>query len=144
MGTEKGRKMYPRYQSRSEGDKSAKNVIFATLNPDMRRFRTYIGLFLTVVFCSYYAGISLFSHTHISNGSSVVHSHLGGGAQHDHSDSQYAVIDILSNFQSECAVDFFCGATPFFLLYESFTAYEAPSFLNEVCPVHTLRGPPQA
>ena len=136
--------LYPRYQSRSEGDKSAKNAIFATLNPDMRRFSTYIGLFLTVVFCSYYAGISMFSHTHITNGSSVVHSHLGGGAQHDHSDSQYAVIDILSNFQSECAVDFFCAATPFFLLSESFTAYEAPSFLNEVHSVHALRGPPQA
>ena len=111
---------------------------------NVKTLRTYIALGLMMIFCSYYAGISMFSHTHITNGSSVVHSHLGGGAQHDHSDSQYAVIDILSNFQSECAVDFFCAATPFFLLSESFTAYEAPSFLNEVHSVHALRGPPQA
>ena len=51
-----------------------------------------MALWLMVIFCSYYAGISMFSHTHIANGSSVVHSHLGGDADHDHSDSQYAVI----------------------------------------------------
>ena len=109
----------------------------------MRRIRAYSALFLLLVFGCYFSSISLFSHTHIVHGSSVVHSHLGGGTQHDHSDSQYAVIDILSYFQSECAVDFFSVGTPFFLLSESYAGYEAPSFLNEVRPVHTLRGPPQ-
>ena len=97
-----------------------------------------------LIFCTYYAGISMFAHTHISNGTSVVHSHLGGGSDHDHSDSQYAVIDILSNLQSEAAVCFFYVGTPFLLLSESFIGYAAPSFLTEVRPVHALRGPPQA
>ena len=101
-------------------------------------------MFLLLVFSCYYSGISMFSHTHIVHGSSVVHSHLGGGAEHDHSDSQYAVIDILSNFQSESAADFSRIETPFLLSSESYIGYEAPSFLTQVHPVHTLRGPPQA
>ena len=110
----------------------------------MRQKRTYLALGLLLIFCSYYAGISMFSHTHISNGSSVVHSHLGGGTEHDHSDSQYAVIDILSNFQSESAVCFHSICTPFFQLSESYTVYEAPFHPDEVLTSYTLRGPPQA
>ena len=111
---------------------------------EMRHLRTYLAGFLLLLFGCYYSGISLFSHTHVVNGSFVVHSHLGGGADHDHSDSQYAVIDILSNFQSETAVDPVCVGTPFFALSEIFIGYEAPSSLSEVLPVHTLRGPPAA
>ena len=93
---------------------------------------------------SCHSGISLFSHTHVVNGSSVVHSHLGGGADHDHSDSQYAVIDILSDFQSESATGFYSVGTVFFQLSESYTGYLAPSLQDEAFPVHMLRGPPQA
>ena len=97
-----------------------------------------------MVFCSYYAGISMFSHTHISNGSSVVHSHLGGTADHEHDDSQFAIIDLLSNFQSEGAVSFHGISTPFVQLSESCSVYHGPSCLNTVHSVHALRGPPQA
>ena len=110
----------------------------------MRQKRTYTALVLLLIFCSYYAGISMFSHTHISNGSSVVHSHLGGGTEHEHSDSQYAVIDILSDFQSESAAGFYSIGTLVFQLSESYTGYLAPSLQDEAFPVHMLRGPPQA
>ena len=108
----------------------------------MKNFRTYVALWLMVIFCSYYAGISMFSHTHIANGSSVVHSHLGGTEDHDHSESQYAVIDILSHFQSESAVGCIGVPSPFFQLSESCIACGAPVFLNAERAVHTLRGPP--
>lgn len=110
----------------------------------MREFRKYSAVVLLILFSCYYSGISLFSHTHIVHGSSVVHSHLGGGAEHDHSDSQYAVIDILSNFQSESAVSFHCSGTPFFILSESYVGYETPSHQDEHHPALSLRGPPQA
>ena len=110
----------------------------------MRHIRTYSASFLLILFCCYYSGISMFSHVHIINGASVVHSHLGGTAEHDHTASQYAVIDILSHFQSEGAVTPCGTASPFFQLSESYTAYEEPSHLNEVHAVHTLRGPPAA
>ena len=110
----------------------------------MKRLRAYLALGMMLIFCCYYAGISLFSHTHIVHGSCIVHSHLGGGNDHDHSDSQYAVIDILSNFQSEYVVVFHNACTPFLLLSESLTGYDAPSYTDEVHTVHGLRGPPQA
>ena len=86
----------------------------------------------------------MFAHTHIVHGSSVVHSHLGGDAEHNHDDSQYAVIDILSNFQSEGATGFIAVPIPFFTLADSSIAYTAPSYVDEVVSVRLLRGPPQA
>ena len=86
----------------------------------------------------------MFSHVHIVNGASRVHSHLGGTAEHDHSASEYAVIDILSHFQSEMAVDHHHVGTPFFHSTESFTEYQEPSCPNEVYSALSLRGPPQA
>lgn len=110
----------------------------------VRHIREYLAGFLLLLFGCYYSGISLFSHTHVVNGSSVVHSHLGGGSQHDHSESQYAVIDILSDFQSESAVGFCSVGTVFFQLSESYAGYLTPSLQDEALPVHMLRGPPQA
>ena len=110
----------------------------------MRHLRTYCAVILLALFSCYYAGISLFFHTHIVNGSTVVHSHLGGSADHNHSDSQYAVIDILSHFQSESAVGYIGVPSPFFLLSESYIVYYAPVCLNVEQAVNTLRGPPMA
>ena len=85
----------------------------------------------------------MFSHTHIANGSSIVHSHLGGGSEHSHSDSQYAVIDILSNFQSEGAVDFYSTPVPVAQVSELSIGYLSPLHLSEVRSSNALRGPPQ-
>ena len=109
----------------------------------VRKIRTYTALFLMVVFCSYYAGISMFSHTHIANGSSIVHSHLGGGTDHQHSDSQYAVIDILSSFQSETAATFQSAGIPLQTISESYAVHEAPSYQSQVHTAYDHRGPPQ-
>lgn len=109
----------------------------------MRNIRTFSALLLLIVFSCYYSGISMFSHTHSVHGTSIVHSHLGGGAEHSHSDSQYAVIDILSHFQSVGTIDFCHVGIPFFQLSESYIGYESSSLTNRVCPIHTLRGPPQ-
>ena len=109
----------------------------------MRRLRTYPALLMLILFCCYYCGISMFSHVHIKNGTSVVHSHLGGDAEHDHSESQYAVIDILSNFQSEGAIYFCSTGSPLLLLSENHTVYQAPVHLNEAHTAYSLRGPPQ-
>lgn len=110
----------------------------------MTHRRTYSAAFLLLLFCCYYSGISMFSHVHIMNGASVVHSHLGGNAEHEHSESQYAVIDILSHFQTEAAVDHHLTGSPFTYSSESFSEYQVPSFVNEDYSVYSLRGPPQA
>ena len=110
----------------------------------MRHIRTYVALCLLLIFGSYYAGISMFAHTHIVHGSSVVHSHLGGNADHNHSDDQYAVIDLLSNFQSECADGFFSLESPFFTISDYHAEYAAPVILDRTMRIPVLRGPPQA
>ena len=69
---------------------------------------------------------------------------MGGGSEHDHTQEQIAVIDILSTFQSECAPAPFCIDSPSILLEASCTCYIETSHLTGVCYVHTLRGPPQA
>ena len=99
---------------------------------------------MMVLFSCYYCGISMFQHTHISNGSSIVHSHLGGSSDHSHTQEQIAVIDILSSFQSECAPEPFCMASPCILLDASCTFYLETPYIIGAYGAHTLRGPPQA
>lgn len=108
----------------------------------MRRIRTYSAFVLLLLFSCYYCGISMLQHTHIVHGSSIVHSHLGGDAQHEHSQSQYAVIDILSEFQTEQAETAHFDATPFYQFYETSCEYNAPAYLSKVQSAHVLRGPP--
>lgn len=110
----------------------------------MKHMRKYSALILFALFSCYYCGISMFAHAHIVHGASIIHSHLGGGSDHSHSDSEYAVIDLLSHFQSEAAADFVSVGTPFFFLIDSETEYIAPSHLSEANSVYSLRGPPQA
>ena len=108
----------------------------------MRQLRSYSAVLMMVLFSCYYCGISMFQHTHISNGSSVVHSHLGGSSQHNHTQEQIAIIDILSTFQSECAPEPFCMDAPTFFIESLCTVYiETPS-LHGACSVLSLRGPP--
>ena len=110
----------------------------------MRHLRKYSALFLTMLFCCYYLSISIFSHTHIVNGASIVHSHLGGGSEHNHNEGQYVVIALLSDFQSEGAV--YCSQieAPCFLLSELYIAQNVTPDLDDVLAVDSLRGPPQA
>ena len=109
----------------------------------MRNWRTYPALLMLLIFSCYYSGISLFSHVHIVNGASVVHSHWDGDSEHDHNDNQYAVIDLLSNFQSEGAVTFNAVATPLVIqLPDTFLYYTAPFIQDAAISLSTLRGPP--
>ena len=108
----------------------------------MRHIRTYSAFVLLLLFSCYYCGISMLQHTHISNGTSIVHSHLGGNADHKHSDSQIAVIDILSQFQSEYAEIVHFDAAPFYKFYETSSEYNAPAYLSQAQSAHVLRGPP--
>lgn len=108
-----------------------------------KNWRTYPALLMLLIFSCYYSGISLFSHVHIVNGASVVHSHWDGTSEHNHSDSQFAVIDLLSNFQSEGAVTFNAVAAPFAIqLPETFLNYAAPLHEDAAISLCTLRGPP--
>ncbi len=62
-----------------------------------------VGLILIVIFALYYANICFFYHSHIINGSTIVHSHLHNKAHTQtgtHSGSELTLISALSAFQS--------------------------------------------
>ncbi len=110
----------------------------------MKIIRTYSAYLLLILFGCYYSSISLFSHTHIVGGVSVVHSHLGGDSDHSHSETQYVVIDLLSQFQSEGAAVCCDAVSPFYLISEICTEYREPAHVCHVQNINLLRGPPQA
>lgn len=105
--------------------------------------RTYLASLLLALFCCYFSGISLFSHVHIVHGGTVVHSHLGGNSDHNHSDGQYAVIDMLSLFQSEAAGELVSISSPLFYTSEICIDYSAQDTLKGAYSAQSLRGPPQ-
>ena len=55
--------------------------------------------FLPLLFLWYISGITLFSHTHIVDGVSIVHSHPNTDAEHQ-GESEYLTIHVLAQFQS--------------------------------------------
>lgn len=59
----------------------------------MKNLRAYPAAILLLLFSCYYCGISLFSHAHIMNGSSIAHSHFGG--------SDAGIQNILNSFQRD-------------------------------------------
>ncbi len=67
------------------------------------RSKQLIASLLFVVFTFYYVDICFFSHSHIINGTTVVHSHLHNKAHSEtgtHSDSELSLISSLSDFQT--------------------------------------------
>ena len=109
----------------------------------MRKIRSYSAFCLLLIFLCYYSSIRFFSHVHIVNGNSIVHSHFGGGSDHDHSDSEYTVIDILSQFQSDDAIDYNHTEAPYFLLSEITIGDDQQALVTAISDCCTRRGPPQ-
>lgn len=69
----------------------------------MQRLRNIIiYAFLPLLFIWYIGGLSLFPHTHIVDGISIVHSHPNPDTEHQDED-EFLTIQMLSQFQS-------CGA----------------------------------
>lgn len=65
----------------------------------------FIHIFLLALFLSYYGSITFFSHYHVVNGVTIVHSHFfcghtdsNGAADHSHSAKELTLIAHLSNF----------------------------------------------
>ena len=54
--------------------------------------------FLPVLFISYMAGITLFTHSHVVNGVTIVHSHpFKKGGEHSHTTVEFQLIHILDH-----------------------------------------------
>ena len=72
--------------------------------------------FLPVLFISYMAGITLFTHSHVVNGVTIVHSHpFKQGTAHQHSTVELLHIHILSHLIADSATVVF--ALPLFVSF---------------------------
>ena len=70
----------------------------------MDKIRKIISLFFVELFASYYAGTTLFSHTHIIRGATIVHSHIHTHSHHDsksgnHTEQSITLIALSSHFE---------------------------------------------
>lgn len=86
--------------------------------------RLYLNImkwFLPVLFISYMAGITLFTHSHVVNGVTIVHSHpFKKGVEHSHTTVEFQLIHFLNHFQTTEA-----GILPVICLIHRFTALYA-------------------
>lgn len=101
------------------------------------------GLFL--VFALYYANICFFSHSHIINGATIVHSHFHTEAHAQtgtHSDSELTLISILSTFQSFQATLYFIGIGIFLSLQVFLLLFFEERVISSPTVCISLRAPP--
>ncbi len=80
--------------------------------------------FLPVLFISYMAGITLFTHSHVVNGVTIVHSHpFKKDSPHSHTTVEFQLIHLLSHVATTGAGIFFLSFQFIaYLLYTPFVA----------------------
>ena len=67
----------------------------------LQRFRYLIRCFLLILFLGYTAGITLFTHLHVVNGISIVHSHpFKKDIHHTHTAVEFELIQMLNHYVS--------------------------------------------
>lgn len=111
--------------------------------------RKLLSFGLLSVFLAYYASITLFSHSHIINGVTIVHSHPYSKStdskpfSHQHSEKGVALIQFLSHFSSLSVASLLSLGILLTLLYQILVPARAEDPL--IPPVHcirSLRAPP--
>jgi hypothetical protein len=90
----------------------------------MVRLKKIVSLFFVVLFISYYAGTTLFSHTHTISGATIFHSHLHTNSHHDtksggHTEQSITLIAQISHFEYIDSSYNYALTPPQFSLYEN-------------------------
>ena len=105
----------------------------------LRMIKAWVMLLL---FVTYQVGITSFVHVHIVNGVTVVHSHLMGDSEHDHTEKQVTSI--------VCCCHYFCAdvpeavaiAAPYVERLQVDYAEALVGVVASDVPTFCLRGPP--
>ena len=76
----------------------------------MIKAKKLVSAIFVVLFMSYYAGLILFSHTHVISGSTIAHSHMHADSHHNtksggHTNQEITLIAQISHFDY---IDFLC------------------------------------
>lgn len=113
----------------------------------MDKIKKIISIFLLIVFVGYYGNVTLFSHTHIINGVTIVHSHIHKNSHNDtksggHTQHDITLIAQISHFEY---IDFSCNCVlkPIQLpLYENKSVETSHRTLSTHFQNISLRAPP--
>lgn len=100
--------------------------------------------FLPVLFISYMAGITLFTHSHVVNGVTIVHSHpFKKDSPHSHTTVEFQLIHLLSHVATTGAGIFFLSFQFIaYLLYTFSWRPDRAGYCSSVVGVVSLRAPP--
>ena len=101
-----------------------------------------VKLILPVFFIAYILNVSLFLHTHIVNGVTIVHSHPWSDANHHHSSAQFQLIHLLSHFDSDGDITFDYSLVPTYHFVRSLHNFISVAVPTITVHFNELRGPP--
>lgn len=110
-----------------------------------RRNKQIIGWILFSVFTFYYVNVCFFTHTHIINGTTIVHSHMHNKAHAQtgtHTESEITLISSLSAFHT-LAADIYAVIFGLFLLLQIFILpFHEERIISNLTTSISLRAPP--
>lgn len=110
-----------------------------------QKSKQIIASVLVAIFALYYANICFFYHSHIINGTTIVHSHIHNKEHTQtgtHSESELTLISVLSSFQSLQAALTIVSLGIVSLLLAIILPVVEKKTVRDICSDITLRGPP--
>lgn len=118
--------------------------IFLSLRQLMKGTKKYLmAALLPFIFLWYIGSISLFSHTHIIDGTTIVHSHPGSTDGHEHGAEEALGIELICHYHRDLATDgIFLPKVAFLLLEIVQPEYISPYIPAASTLVRSLRAPP--
>ena len=115
-----------------------------SLNSRIKRVLAYSLLF---IFIGYYASITLFYHSHLIHGDTIVHSHPfktdnHGAPLHSHSDNSFITIQLLASFSVSFILTYFNFKTNAPVVYEIIQKISHKPTNHTIHYLYSLRAPP--
>ncbi len=111
----------------------------------LQRGKQIVGGILLLIFMAYYVNISFFTHSHIINGVTIVHSHFHDKAHAQsgkHTDSEVTLISMLSALETCAVATFFAGLAVFFPFATVTPVLRGVQFTTNRIVCVSLRAPP--
>ncbi len=103
------------------------------------------GSILLLIFMAYYVNITFFTHSHIINGVTIVHSHFHDKTHTQtggHNGSELTLISKLSTFQSLSALSFLVAPIALFFLIAIIRIFCKETTASDSIAYISLRAPP--
>lgn len=106
--------------------------------------RKSAGFLFLILFCSYFASVTFFHHSHVTDGVTVFHSHpyksnaAGEPVNHKHTKSGFLLIQFISNFIATAPV-FFIGVKILLSIFDNLLIQKHCSVILNLHFIHEGR-----